>query len=873
MFLLDGHYLFYRSYHAMSEANLTDGQGRPTGAVYGFARFLLSLIDQYDPDYLVCAMDSEEPTFRHELYEEYKLERPEMPEDLVEQIPLMEDLLERFGVPVEKEAGFECDDLLASMVQRWRSRDDLGIVVVSNDKDNFQLVGNGVKVLKQKRGLTDVEMLDEEGVEDQLGVPPEQVQDYLCLVGDSIDNIPGIRGIGSAYASRILEQAGNLDNLLEDPDRAPERFRDKIRDHLEQLEQSRELVRLRTDAPLDLELEEAVFEQPDPEKLVPLFQELEFRSLLEELQDQMDVTPGWDEVEPEVHQVQLGEEFRGLPGDGPVAGYLETVPLDERWSTATEVRLVVAAGESTVHVYRIPLDDPNQEVLDHFQALREKLRDREINLFTQKHLQRVAIRLEQEPFRGGYGEDLQLCSYLADADQAHELNDVITAVTDTMVPDRPDQATGIVDWHGRRALLLLRSREQILRRLDQRDQRSVYEELEHPLTWILAAMEHNGIFLDTEVLSEMQQALQEKLNQIEEEAYEVAGQQVNLNSPKQLRNLLFEELDLPVQGRTDTGKPSTDADTLEALADHHELPGKILDHRQYKKILSTYVEPLLEARHPETGRVHTEFHQAVTGTGRLSSSRPNLQNIPVRDEYGRQVRKAFAAPEGWLLLGADYSQVELRLLAHLSQDETLLEAFREGQDVHELTAQRVGEALEETQLDRRMAKVVNYGITYGLSAHGLSNDLDVSEGEAQAIIDQYFERYPGVQRFIDQTKQQAHDQGYVETLWGRRRYLAEINSNNPYRRQFAERAAVNAPLQGTAADMMKRAMIDLMPRLEDREARLLLQVHDELILEAPEGQIEDVSDLVGTIMEDVVDLRVPTPVTVETGSTWAQASK
>ncbi len=877
IFLLDGNYLIYRSYHAMSRADLRNSRGQPTGAVYGLLRFLLTLFEEYDPDYLVCTMDSEEPTFRHEFYEEYKIQRPEMPDELKAQLPTIEQLFEILDIPVLQSEGFESDDLLATLVNAW-SRDDREFVLVSNDKDNFQLVDGSVGILKQKRGLSDTEFLsDAEDVREELGVKPEQVPDYLSLMGDSVDNIPGVEGVGSTYASRLLRDFGSVEEMLEEPERltetVSERLADNIVDSRNQILDSKELVKLRRDAPFDVELGEARFESIDSEELIAFCRDHDFRSLVEDLESELDFVPGWEETEVEFTWRNL-EAFRPTHLPDPQLAHVH-IPGEETSLMRTENVVLVVLDRNEVVLFegQFPLDRKGEvrELIDH-------LHERGCPVFSRKRFQLLTLRGECGPVKPFSCVDLKLVSYLVDPDKDHTLDEIIRREVGTSVPDYdPDWSRREWgDWLTRRISLMSLVADELLSSLADREQEPILNELELPLTPILAKMEHNGIGVDQNSLNDLSKRIESKLTSLRDRAHKLAGTEFNLNSPKQMRKILFDRLELPVQEKTDSGKPSTNADTLEALEKHHELPEVILEYRKFNKIESTYLSPLVEAINPRTGKIHTVFNQTVASTGRLSSSNPNLQNIPVREEFGRQVREAFvASEESYELVAADYSQIELRLLAHMSQDETLVEAFRNGKDVHTIAAadifDKAKEAVDES--DRRVAKVVNYGIAYGLSAHGLSGDLDISREEAQNYIDRYFERYPGVRAYIEQTIEQARDQGFVETLRGRRRYVPALRSDDFYQQQFAERAAVNAPIQGTAADLMKQAMIDLDPELSDYNCNLLLQVHDELVLEAPKKQTDALGRVVENVMAEAIDLRVPVTVSVKTGKNWGAVSK
>ena len=775
-----------------------------------------------------------------------------------------------------KEAGFESDDLLASMVEKW-SGSDREFVLVSNDKDNFQLVDDSVTILKQKQGLSETEILDADAIQAELEVRPEQIPDYLSLLGDSVDNIPGVDGIGSTYAARLLNHFSGVDEMLDNPEEISEvvsdRLTENILDSQDQIQDSRELVVLRKDAPVPIELEDAGFNEIEPEPLIEFCREQGFRSILEDLESELDYTPGWDETSVDYEWCSL-EEMADVEGPEIEGVYLH---LESNRSSVMEAEqfVFVMAREDDVLLaegdFSGGINAPLQDVL-------RTIAGSDVYSHDQKRLQLLARRTGVPVSDEIKTRDLMLVSYLADPDQDHDLDEILSREAGTSIPDFesdwPREELG--NWLARRMVLLGELEDDLYENLRQREQESVLDELELPLTTILACMEYNGIAIDDELLERLSEEISGTLEELREKAHELAGREFNLNSPKQLREILFEELDLPVQSKTDSGKASTNADTLEALRDHHELPEVILEYRKYNKVDSTYLAPLVETMNPRTGKIHTEFHQTAASTGRLSSSNPNLQNIPIREEFGRQVREAFvASEEDYVLLAADYSQIELRLLAHMSRDETLLETFREGKDVHTLAAAEIfgKDPADVDEDDRRVAKVVNYGIAYGLSAHGLSRDLDINRDEAQNYIDRYFERYPGVKAYLDQTIERASEQGYVETLSGRRRYIPELRSSDYYQQQFAERAAVNAPIQGTAADLMKQAMIDLYPHLEDFDCNLLLQVHDELVLEVDRDQVDSLRDVLEDNMVQAFELDVPVTVEVKTGANWAEVSK
>ncbi|MFP4686590.1 MAG: DNA polymerase I [bacterium] len=883
LFILDGHYLVYRSYYAMKSAGLIDSRGQPTGAVFGLVRLLLALFENYEPDYVVCAMDSTEPTFRHEFYEDYKLDRPEMPDELKAQLPQVRKLFKTLDIPVLIEPGFECDDLIASMVDKWSDSDDLEVVIVSNDKDVFQLVGNSVKILKQKKGLSDVVLLDSQGVVDALGVEPEKVPDFLSLVGDKADNVPGISGIGPAHASRLLKQFETVENMLDNIEEIPERFRKKIADNKEQLADSKHLVLLRKDAPVKIELSRARFEGLPVEEMIGFCRELEFRELREKLEEKADLPSDWEKIEVDFQEISISDFKPGnyFSGPGPVYGYVLPDNPELKPMQVQSVRFVFLYDEKSVIVpvsIGGDLFGMTSEKKQKIKLLVEQLAAKKFYTYHNKFLQILLYRLGIKIPAVDNVFDLQLASYLVKPDADHGFEDITQRYLAVSIPEREVEWPADVrnKWLARRAVLLKQVSEKLENEVAKENQEEVLAKLENPLTAILARMEYNGVKLDTKKLQELSGELEGVLSGLQKEAYDLAGEEFNLNSPKQMREIFFDKLELPVQGKTGSGKPSTDADTLQKLAENHRLPAVILEYRKYNKIESTYLKPLVEAVNDRTGKIHTEFNQTVAGTGRLSSSRPNLQNIPVREKFGRRVREAFVPSRAdYIFIGADYSQIELRLLAHISEDETLLEAFRNDRDIHTITAAELsGKSEEEVQpAERRTAKVVNFGIAYGLSAFGLARDLDISRKEAENYIERYFNRYPGVKRYIDSTVETAKKKGYVETLWGRRRYVPELSSDDFFRRQFGRRAAVNAPIQGTAADMLKKAMINLAPELSGFDCNLLLQVHDELIFEVHKDKASRLEERVREIMAAAMQLKVPVVVNIIKGSNWAEISK
>ncbi len=875
IFLLDGHYLIYRSYHAMKNAGLRDASGRPTGAIFGMLRFFLKLQRDFEPDYIVCALDSREPTFRHEFFEEYKASRPEMPEDLRTQISLIKQMLELLQIPVVLEPGYESDDLLAALVESWSAVQEKELIVVSNDKDLLQLVGGSVKLLKQRRGLTDFVLMDRDKIREKMGIVPEQVPDYLALMGDKVDNVPGVDGIGPTYAARLLEKFNSVTEMLARVEELSPRFREKIESSEEQLLESLKLVRLRTDCELDISLENSRFEPGKFNELAEFCRKLEFFSLVDEIIEITGKTPELSDELPEIEIVAPETMIAEINSvSGPLFGFLFPLVPEKKPTEIDRLNLLIGTYE-TIWATRIAVDEADTGC---YEKLLGILKDREFYTHNLKLFYNWAFRHGFPPELLTKSFDLKLASYLLAPESQHGLAEIIQRETGSDLPDRNEleEEQLLTDWAPRMFAGLKEVVPGFKQKIREKGQNSILRELEQPLARELARMESTGIKVNAQELRKFASELEEKLEKLVEQAREIAGEQFNPDSPKQLREILFEKRGLSVQGKTGSGKPSTAADSLKKLADKDPLPAKILEYRRYKKLESTFLLPLVEAINPRTNRLHTRFNQTVTATGRLSSSNPNLQNIPVRADFGRRVRAAFVpSRDDRLFVAADYSQIELRLLAHFSSDQTLIKAFQEGLDIHTLTAAELqGKAAEEVvEEDRRIAKVVNYGIAYGLSEYGLAQDLGVDRKSAQRYIERYFERYSGVRDYIEKTVKEAEKRGYVKTILGRRRYLHEITSDDYFRRQFARRIAVNAPIQGSASDLIKKAMVELAPRLSEFDLDPLLQIHDELLLEVKISEAEKLAGTLKKVMCRALDLKVPIAVDVKIGYNWAKVSK
>ena len=854
LFLVDGMSHIFRAFYAIR--GLTNSQGVPTNAVFGFASMLRKLVRQYQPDYIAIVFDGMKPTFRHESFEGYKANRAAMPEDLARQIPLIRKLCEALHLPILEIEGFEADDIIGTFSQR-AEQEDLEAVIVSNDKDMFQLVTEQVRVLHQAKA--DI-LFDSAKVEEFFGVPPSQVVDVLGLMGDSVDNVPGAPGIGEKGAKELIKQFGSIDKLLEQPDKVSRKtYRESLQLHRDQILQSRQLVTIHTAVPLDWNLAELQSQTPDILQLTELFAELGFQSLLREYESQSPPTDSIPSSFETIRNVsEIREMMKALQAEARTYCYVE---LDDEDNMQANIRNVAFVGEHGGWQASFGEDSPLRFadfwVVFSDDAIRKVIHNA-------KNLQVVLLRGGQKLL--GLEWDTMLLSYLTQPNRSnHQFEEIVFAhlqkTPAKVVADRC-MAT--------RELFSLLHPKFLEEGLEQ-----VYEEIEKPLSEVLAAMELAGIQIDSRMLGDLSLEFEKKLDTLSQKIFELAGTDFNINSPKQLGEILFEKLNLPAPKKLKkSGQFSTSVEVLEQLGQSYELPRLILEFRQIAKLKTGYVDALPRLVNPVTGRVHTSFNQTVAATGRLSSSNPNLQNIPIRSEMGTKIRSAFIPSNGCVLLAADYSQIELRVLAHLSRDPVLLEAFRNGEDIHSRTGSEVfgiHPGLQSAEI-RRRAKVINFGIVYGQTAFGLAKELEISSREAQEFINRYFEHYRGVKDYIDQTIAETRRTGVSRTLFGRLRQISEINSKNPNLRGFAERTAVNSPIQGTAADLIKLAMIRIHKKMElnPLKSKMLLQVHDELVFDVPQDELQCMEELVRIEMESVHTLLVPLVVKMGWGKNWME---
>ena len=897
---VDAHSLIFQVFHALPE--MTSPKGEPVGAVYGFVRDLLQLIENRKPDALLCAFDLPGPTFRHDLYEGYKADRGSMPEDLASQIPKIRDVLEALGIPIWSSPGFEADDVLATV---GRFCDELGAscLIVTGDKDCRQLITDRVVVYNIRKDL----IYDAHSLQEDWGIRPDQVVDFQSLVGDKVDCVPGVPLIGPKIAQELLATYGTLESVLDHAEEVKgAKRKQNLIEYRDDAFLSRKLVKLDTQVPITPDWGSTQLGGVDLDRVSELFKDFGFRSLGERVHLMANTTGQTVEsvaqVESNYHLVNTVEAFdelvESLANQALISVDTETTDVHPRFAEIVGYAIAFVPGEA----YYIPVMGPAGETTldpDYVaSALKPILEDPEIakvgqNLkYDMVVLHRVGIQLT------GIAFDTMLASYLLEAgERSHNLDQLAsrhlghqTIKIEELIGKGKNQKRmdevpleRVAQYASEDADIPLQLHPILASRLETEELTSLHDTLELPLISILADMEFQGVSIDTRRLNELNKAYTKKLRLLTQEIEEMAGHPLNIASPKQLRILLFEELGLPVIKKTKTG-PSTDAGVLEELAPLHPLPAKIVEHRQYSKLLSTYIKALPEMVHPETNRVHASFNQVVAATGRLSSSNPNLQNIPIRTQAGKEIRSAFqAGPSDWKLLAADYSQIELRVLAHFSGDEGMCQAFANDEDIHALVASQVeGVELNEVTSDmRRRAKAVNFGIIYGQSPFGLAKSLNISQEEAAAFIEMYFERYPGVLEFFTQTLHECRENGFVGTLSGRRRAiqgvrpvpegLREAKTGALRQLNLPERTAVNTVIQGSAADLIKIAMIQVFRRLKESQiqAAMLLQIHDELVFEVDPKAVDELAQMVVTEMSGVCDLKVPLKIDVEFGDNWA----
>jgi DNA polymerase-1 len=863
LFLVDAMAHIYRAFFAPM-VRMNAPSGMPTKVPFLFNNILRRLLKDYQPDYVGVVFDTSKPTFRDKLFEKYKAHRAPMPDELSQQIPYVRRLCEGLRLPILEYDGYEADDVLGALAEQ-AAKQKLDVLLITNDKDMMQLVGDGIRVLRAGTGgIKNDVIVDAARVKEILGVTPEQVVDYMALFGDSIDNIPGAKGIGEKGAAELIQKYGNVENALDHAAEVPnKRYREALQQQREQVLLSKQLARIATDVPVTLELDKMLRREPDVAALTALYRELGFNSMLKELGAEAVATAAANEqaaVKTDYVQLATVEEFRDylatLPareplsvwfnletGDREAEGFGTRVASIEMSSKAGEGRSVWMGEKGEALKALAPLlADPKRPKIVHDPKLFQILGSRAANIQHATQIYSYLLR----PTTGN-----------------HNFADVVMRQFNVMLGGGP----------GERADYLHRLAPVLRASVEAQQLTEAYEKIDLPVAAVLAEVERNGIRVDPQALDAMSLTMEKEVRRLEKEIWELAGVEFNVNSPTQLAEILFDKLNLQGPFRRGRGRVrSTAADVLEDLAEQHAIPAKIIEYREVAKLKSTYVDTLPKLIHRETGRLHTSFSLTGTATGRLSSSDPNLQNIPIRTELGRQIRAAFVAGPGNVLLAADYSQIELRVMAHLSNDPVLLEAFRNGEDIHARTAQEVFNVgpMGQTAEHRRAAKVINFGIIYGLSPFGLAQNLGIPQKEAAQFINAYFARYRGVKEYLDNSLAETRKTEMAKTMFGRIRPIPEINSPQVQLRNFAERTALNSPLQGTAADLIKLAMIAIDARLarERLEAKMILQVHDELLFEAPEKETQALTELVRDEMENVYKLAVPLVVEVGVGANW-----
>lgn len=921
LILIDGSSYLYRAFHAFP-GTMSNGE-HPTNAVYGVANMLRSMMRQFSSERIAVIFDAKGKTFRDDMYPEYKANRPPMPDDLRSQIEPLHNLIRAMGLPLISIPGVEADDVIGTLAAA-ASKKGMPVLISTGDKDMAQLVDENVTLINT---MTNV-IMDREGVVEKFGIPPELIIDYLALMGDKVDNIPGVPGVGDKTATALLQGIGGLDALYENlDDIAPLGFRGsktmakKLTEHKESAYLSYQLATIKLDVELEVTLEELVKAQPDKDQLISLYGQLAFKSWLNELLEggtgeiKADETSGRiasssastapapaaavkidrSKYETILDQAQFEAWLEKLAKADVFAIDTETDSLDYMVANLVGVSFATAEGEAAyVPVAHDYLDAPQQLDRDYvIRQLKPLLEDENQAKVGQNLKYDASVLARYGIEMRGIAFDTMLASYVYNSvGGKHDMDSLALRFL-----QHPCISFEQIAGKGKKQLtfnqidleqaspyaaedadvtLRLHNHINALLEADEKLNR-VYKEIEMPLVPVLSRIERTGVFIDDMLLSAQSQEIAQRLDELEAKAFELAGKEFNLSSPKQLQAILFEEMSLPVIKKTPSGAPSTNEEVLQELALDYPLPKLILEYRGLAKLKSTYTDKLPKMINPTTGRVHTSYHQGVTATGRLSSTDPNLQNIPIRNDEGRRIRQAFVAPHGWKILAVDYSQIELRIMAHLSGDQALLDAFREGKDIHAATAAEIiGVEIDKVSSEqRRRAKAVNFGLIYGMSAFGLAKQLGIPRGEAQHYMDTYFERYPGVMQYMEDTRSQASEQGYVETLFGRRLHLPEIKSRNGMRRKAAERAAINAPMQGTAADIIKKAMLLVDEWIEQQtgepKVRMLMQVHDELVFEVREDALQDVESNIQKLMEKAAELDVPLVADAGHGDNWDQA--
>ena len=875
MLLIDGQGMIYRSFYALP--SLATSHGKIVNAVYGFTTMLIKLLEQENPDYIMVALDTPVRTFRHEKYIGYKAHRKKMPTELIEQIPLIKQVISNYNILIYEKEGYEADDIIGTIAKNAEDR-DINTIIVTGDRDAYQLISDNTRVMMMVKGITVTRMVDLEEIKQKYGVSPGKIVDIMALKGDASDNIPGVPGIGEKTAISLIGEYGCLDTVIRNIEQIPKKaLRIKIKENIELAKLSKELATIKTDVPIDYSIESFKIKDPDYEKLWENFKECEFENLVKK-------------IEPFISQVNQKINYQMIDTLEKLKKLHEILINSQKYSFSLlkSNEKIANSGIQGIsicvednQVFYIPLCPGSLLETNHF--LPTKTVFDIIGPFFENgnivkighNLKDDAIQLQKNGVRiTGDNNDVMIASYLLNPSSGkYKMEDIIWEYLKISWRNHDKDLSKKIDHCCEIAQYLYKLMIVLEEKLKNKRMFKLFREIEMPLVPILGNMEITGIKVDVNILKKMADKLNKRLIELRTTIYQIAGAEFNINSPKQLSKILFEKLNLPVVKKTKTGY-STNSDVLNILAPKHEIIAHVLEYRELEKLNNTYISKLPLLVHADTNRIHTSFHQTIASTGRLSSSEPNLQNIPIRTEIGREIRKAFIAEKEHFLLSADYSQIELRILAHLSRDKKLIAAFTNNEDIHSHTAMIMFGIGKEhvTYKMRRMAKIINFGIIYGMGAYGLARNLGINRIEAENFIQQYFLEYCGVRDYIEMKKEEAREKGYVLTLLNRRRYVPEINHKNRNIREFNERIAINAPIQGTAADLIKIAMISIEKEFEKRKykSKMVLQIHDELIFEIVEKELTESKKMIKEIMENSLKLSIPLLINLKSGKNWAE---
>lgn len=892
MIIIDGNSLMNRAFYALPP--LTNKEGQHTNGIYGFMTMVFRMLEEYQPSHFAVAFDLKKPTFRHKEYKEYKAGRKKMPPELRDQFEPLKEVLDALGIYRLEFEGFEADDIIGTVAKQGEDR-GMDIFIVTGDKDALQLATEKTKIIFTKRGISNIDIYDAKEVMEKIGVSPKGFIDLKGLMGDSSDNIPGIPGVGEKTALKLLKEFESVENLVERTSEiSGKKLRDKVEANREKAVLSKRLATIVTNMPIDIDFDQLERKPMETEKALEIFKKLEFHSLMKKIRGEIldEESHGFSAKKETAESFSMKrveeqkdfiELFHKFSEEKDIVLFSETAGDDTRGGDIAYIAIAMK-GEMG---YFIEYGDLSEEQQKNFWSGLKHVLDQGEVILHGYHLKNEVIHLKHRGIKDvPLGFDLMIAEYLIEPNKSgYDLEDLVLEYLGESIKTREEvlgkgkQAREMIGVTGEERLDFYRDRirwimplkEKIEERLKEMELYELYEQVEKPLIEVLANMEYDGIHGDRGQLEELQIVYQEKVETLTKTIYELADEEFNINSPKQLGTILFDKLGLPPIKKTKTGY-STNMEVLEKLKGKHKIIEKILEYRQITKLKSTYIDGLLKIIHPVTGKIHSNFNQTVTATGRISSTEPNLQNIPIKLEMGRKLRKVFIPEEGKEFISADYSQIELRVLAHMSGDENLINSFLRDEDIHTRTAAEIFnvEFNEVTSSMRGSAKAVNFGIVYGISDYGLSENLQISRKKAQEYIDNYFKKYPKVKSYMDEMVALAKEKGYVTTLLQRRRYLPDINARNFNLRSFAERTAMNTPIQGSAADIIKIAMIKVYQELEKQglKARLILQVHDELIVEAPEDERQKVMKIIGDSMENAMDLKVPLKVDMAVGNSW-----